>query len=59
MGQPVVILSSLKAESDLLDTKGMIRRIFRKRIQLEGLLDFATSGTIYSDRPPAIMAGEL
>ena len=59
MGQPAVILSSLKAASDLLDARGTIRLIFCKRIQLKGPLHFATSGTIYSDRPPAIMAGEL
>ena len=59
MGQPAVILSSLEVARDLLDARGAIRLIFYKNIQLEGLVHFATSGTIYSDRPLAIMAGEL
>ena len=56
MGQPTVILGSYKAARELLDGRGMVCR----HIHVPSLLLMAIhAGTIYSDRPVAIMAGEL
>ncbi len=55
LGQPVIILSSLKASKDLLEGRGELSEALSAKLNI-----YATyAGSIYSDRPSAVMAGEL
>ena len=57
LGQPTLILGSFKAASDLLDTKGTHHSSPHFAQPNQSLVHIA--GAIYSDRPNAVMAGEL
>ena len=63
MGQPTLILGSVKAANDLLDAKGKCQYLSVSAAAPNHGSKMpppkSLSGTIYSDRPDAVMAGEL
>ena len=67
MGQPTLILGSVKAANDLLDAKGECQYLsvraaaptHSSKMPPSISLCAVLAGAIYSDRPYAVMAGEL
>lgn len=56
-GQPILVLSSPQAAFELLEGRGeLATNIFHPS---SSNYDRYNTGTMYSDRPPAVMAGEL
>lgn len=57
MGEPTIILGSFQTASDLLDVRG--KSASTLILSSGSSISIDTKGMIYSDRPRAIMAGEL